>query len=306
MNLWVIFLTGLTTGGLTCLAVQSGLLATAITRQKTVRISRQTQTREERAGKKAPVQTSIQLPKNILPAAYFLAAKLIAYTLVGGLLGALGEAVQISPAIQAGMLITAGLFMAATGLNMLNVHPFFRYFVIQPPRFLTRLVRDQAKSEEVFAPLLLGAMTVFIPCGTTQAMEVLALSSGVAYLGALIMFVFILGTTPTFFVLGFAATRARGKARYPLAFSAALLVLGMGLYSLDGGLKLANSPFVPSRIISAMVQPINLDSAASAQEVDGIQELTINVFDTSYSPNNFIVESGKPVRLWMVTNKTYG
>jgi hypothetical protein len=30
MDLWVIFLTGLTTGGLSCLVVQGGLLATAI------------------------------------------------------------------------------------------------------------------------------------------------------------------------------------------------------------------------------------------------------------------------------------
>ena len=30
MNLWVIFLTGLTIGGLTCLAVQGGLLASVI------------------------------------------------------------------------------------------------------------------------------------------------------------------------------------------------------------------------------------------------------------------------------------
>lgn len=30
MNLWVIFLTGLTVGGLTCLAVQGGLLASVI------------------------------------------------------------------------------------------------------------------------------------------------------------------------------------------------------------------------------------------------------------------------------------
>ena len=30
MNLWVIFITGLTVGGLTCLAVQGGLLASVI------------------------------------------------------------------------------------------------------------------------------------------------------------------------------------------------------------------------------------------------------------------------------------
>jgi len=34
MNLWIIFLTGLTTGGLSCLAVQGGLLTSIIANQK--------------------------------------------------------------------------------------------------------------------------------------------------------------------------------------------------------------------------------------------------------------------------------
>ena len=34
MNLWIIFLTGLTTGGLACLAVQGGLLTSIIANQK--------------------------------------------------------------------------------------------------------------------------------------------------------------------------------------------------------------------------------------------------------------------------------
>ena len=34
MNLWLIFLTGLTTGGLSCLAVQGGFLASIIANQK--------------------------------------------------------------------------------------------------------------------------------------------------------------------------------------------------------------------------------------------------------------------------------
>jgi uncharacterized protein len=306
LNLWLIFITGLTTGGLTCLAVQGGLLATAITRQKQVEVSRQAQQNHAQRGKGTTTQTSIQLPTDPVPIIYFLVARLIAYTLLGFLLGALGSVVQLSPMMQALMLFLAGLFMIATALNMLNVHPIFRYAVIQPPTVLTRLLRDQAKSEEVFAPALLGAMTVFIPCGTTQAMEVLAVTTGLPLQGALTMFVFILGTIPTFFILGFVATQVRGKARLAFSFAAALLVLGLGLYSLDSGLKLADSPFVPSRIVSSIFQPPSLNTAVEGREVDGVQELVINVYPTSYSPNYFIAQSGKPIRLVMVTNSNYG
>lgn len=36
IDLWVIFLTGLTTGGLTCLAIQGGLLATTLAQPETI------------------------------------------------------------------------------------------------------------------------------------------------------------------------------------------------------------------------------------------------------------------------------
>lgn len=68
------------------------------------------------------------------------------------------------------MQTVAVIFMVGTALNMLNVHPIFRYFIIPPPRFITRKIRNQSKSQDVFAPALLGAFTVFIPCGATQAM----------------------------------------------------------------------------------------------------------------------------------------
>src|SRR5262249_47251638 len=148
---------------------------------------------------KAPeTLTSVQWATNPWPVVYFLAAKLFAYMVVGALLGALGSVLQISSPVQAVLQITAAIFMIGTALNMLNVHPFLRYFVIQPPKALTRLVRNQAKSQDVFTPALLGLMTVLIPCGTTQAMEALAITSGSAILGALILFSFVLGTSPTF------------------------------------------------------------------------------------------------------------
>ncbi|MDQ5970450.1 MAG: uncharacterized protein QG603_227, partial [Patescibacteria group bacterium] len=71
MNLLTIFLTGLLTGGLTCLAVQGGLLATAIAQRK-----------EGVDGAKA---------NKLLPIISFLLAKLIAYTIFGFLLGWLGS-----------------------------------------------------------------------------------------------------------------------------------------------------------------------------------------------------------------------
>lgn len=316
MNLWIIFITGLTTGGLSCLAVQGGLLTSAITRQVSIPApeTRRAQKLREQQGKPAPMLTSIQMATNPRPVIYFLVAKLIAHTLLGFLLGALGSVLQVTSPVQAIMQIIAAVFMLGTAGNMLNLHPVFRYFAIQPPKALTRLVRNQSKSQDVFAPALLGVMTILIPCGTTQAMEALAITSGSPFLGALILFNFVLGTSPTFFVLGFLASKIRAQYQKTFALIAALLILFLGVVSLDGALNLLGLPS-PSQVVTAFLQPGGFGgfdtppsnaSFVAANTVSGIQEITLNALDHGYQPAYFSARSGQPLRLKLQTNNTYG
>ncbi len=310
MDLWLIFLAGLTTGGLTCLAVQGGLLATAITRPvpvggtpAEVPTSKKQQKRLKRQ-QEAMRRTGVQVAKNPWPVVWFLAAKLVAYTVLGGLLGALGAVVTFTSTVQAIMLIAVGLFMLATAANMLNIHPVFRYVSLQPPKAFTRLVRQQAKSGDAFAPLVLGFLTVLIPCSTTLSMETRAITAGDWLQGALIMFIFVLGTVPTFFVLGFLATQLRGKLQVAFAFAAALLLVILGFLSIDNGLTIADSPLAPSRIMVALL-PIP-DDAGRAEVQDGVQYLTIEAHGYGYEPTVLVAESGIPIQLRVETNNTLG
>src|SRR3990167_8491295 len=95
-NLLLIFLTGLTTGGLSCLAVQGGLLASVISPT------------EEKINKK------LQTQNQALPILAFLISKLIAYTILGALLGFLGTVITLSP-------ITRGWFQIAIAVYLLGV-----------------------------------------------------------------------------------------------------------------------------------------------------------------------------------------
>lgn len=310
MDLWPYFVLGLTSGGLTCLAVQGGLLAMAIARPVSAP-SRTSAPKKSLKTKRrnAEAITAVQIAKNPWPVAYFLGAKLIAHTLLGALLGWLGTVVQITPTAQGIMQILAALLMLTTALNMLNVHPIFRYFVIQPPRAFTRLVRNQAKSQEIFTPVLLGFLTILIPCGTTQAMEVVAISSGSPLAGTLIMFAFILGTAPTFFVLGFLATQLRGKVQKMMVVATACLIFILGVVSLDAGLNLLGSPLAPSRIWTSALQITGVTPSGTpipARLVNGVQTLDINVYSTRYSPNYLVVKRDMPVQIRLITNKTFG
>ncbi|NWF67497.1 MAG: sulfite exporter TauE/SafE family protein [Chloroflexi bacterium] len=300
IDLWVIFITGLTTGGLTCLAVQGGLLATALAKLSPVTVA-QHKVVGKRAKAKQRQLTGVQMSQTALPVAVFLGAKLLAHTVLGFLLGALGSMAQLAPTTQAIMQIIAGVFMIGTALNMLNLHPIFRYFALQPPKFVTRLVRKQSKSSDVFAPGILGVLTVLIPCGTTQAMAILAVSTGSALWGAAIMFAFVLGTSPTFFVLGFLATQVRGKLQPTFVMLTALLVLFLGALSVDTALSLMGSPLAPRNLIAAM---IGGPAPVQAEIVGGVQEVRINALDDGYAPPNWTAQSGQALRVRLVTHDT--
>ena len=112
------------------------------------------------------------------PIVLFLVAKVVAYTVLGFLLGLLGSVFQLTPTMRVALQVGIGIFMVGNALRMLNVHPIFRYFVLEPPRFITRYIRRKSKGDVSDAtPLFLGAMTVFIPCGVTQAMMAVAMAS---------------------------------------------------------------------------------------------------------------------------------
>lgn len=287
MDPLVVFLTGLTVGGLTCLAVQGGLLASTIA-------AREEEDIEEGSSRK----------HNLWPIAAFLTTKLIAYTILGFLLGAFGGALSITPSIQITIQLIAGLYMIAVALNLLNVHPIFRYAIIQPPRFLTRLIRNQSKSKDLFAPALLGFMTIFIPCGTTLAMEALAISTANPILGALTMAIFTIGTMPLFFGLGFLTTALGDVFKSRFLKFAGFAVLYLGVSSFNGSLVAWGSPLTLQSIREAIPIEIDLSGGQTASEnnstiksVGGVQVADIAVFPNGYSPNNFQVKAGVPVRL---------
>lgn len=280
INLLTVFLTGLLTGGLTCLAVQGGLLATTIAQ-------REEQKLEDRAKNNG----------NALPILFFLFSKLIAYTVLGLLLGWFGSLFQLSLTTQVLMQIAVAIFMLGTALNLLNIHPIFRYFAIQPPKFLTKVVRNQSKQKDFFAPVFLGAFTIFIPCGTTQAMMALAIGSGNPLLGAAILFAFVLGTSPIFFLLGYFATKLGDVLHERFMKLAAAILIFLALYSLDGALALAGSPLTFRTIFSK-------PQAVGRQEISS--EPTLALTKGGYSPTSLTIKAGSLVTLHLINSNGQG
>lgn len=278
------------------MAVQGGLLASTIA------------AREE-----ADLEIKEKKKHNAGPVLAFLTTKLAAYLGLGFILGAFGGALQISDNIRILIQLAAGLYMLAVAGNLLNLHPIFRYVIIQPPRLLTKLVRNQAKSRDLFAPAFLGALTIFIPCGTTLAMEALAISSGSPLLGAAILGAFVLGTSPLFFILGYVTTFLGDAFQKKFLKVAAILVIYLGITSANGALIQAGSSLTLQTLAEAIPLEVNLegegDTPPAEQDLarleNGVQVTDIAVERYGYNPNYLKVKKGIPVRLNLTSNDVY-
>jgi len=286
MNLWVIFTTGLFAGALTCLAVQGGLLATTIAQREEEKLKDKT----NKSG-------------NALPILSFVIAKLAAYTVLGLLLGWFGSLFQLSLTANVILQLAVGIFMIGTALNLLNVHPIFRYFIIQPPRFLTRMIRSQSKSSDVFGPAVLGAFTVFIPCGVTQGMMALAIASGNPLAGGAILFAFVLGTSPLFFILGYMATRLGDAMQKRFMKVAAATLILLAVFNINNAFALTGSNLTLENAWTNFYCTISFctkDFTTSAQAASPVSDATITINSNGYSPNNITVKAGSKVKLNIV------
>lgn len=290
-TIWLAFLTGLTTGGISCLAVQGGLLASSIAHRRELGLAN-----GEQSGSKW------------IDVTLFLGAKLVAYTLLGFLLGLVGSSLVLTPKLLGTVQIAAGLFMLATAARIADIHPIFRYFVIAPPKWAYKLLRNTTRGDSFLAPAMLGFFTVLMPCGITQATMAIAVASASPWLGAAIMGAFVLGTSPIFFILG--ATVSQLLQKKAFSYAAAAVILVFGILSFNGGMALRGSIYTIQNFYKAATTPIDQLTYARGQVAgvsrDGRQDVTINVTSRGYTSSAQSLYAGVPVRLSLVTNNTAG
>ena len=278
-NLWIIFTTGLVTGGISCLAVQGGLLGSLIVGIK----------------KNNPQISQLDV---LITVGKFLTAKLFAYVVLGFLLGLLGQVLVPSVRFFGLLQIVVSLYMFGVVGALLDLHPFFRRFLIQTPRFLNRIVRDQSKKSDTFAAVLLGLLTVVIPCGTTQAMMAQAIGTGNPVYGASVMGVFVLGTIPLFILLGIGAMSIGEVVKSGFTRVAAAVLAIVAFTTLNGGLILSGSNVYPSAIARTVYCGISFCGVDLSNPADVVQ---VKIGKLGYELSNNVIKAGSRIKL-MVNN----
>lgn len=276
---WPVFLIGLLAAASSCIAVSGGLLLSSAANYN------------RRYG-------SMDGITRMTPVLMFVAGRVLSYAFFGGLIASLGKALSPSPFVAGAIIVLAAAYMLIMGLDMLKIAPAWLK-AIQPrmPKWIARRVIDAEGREHPAMPLLMGAMTFFIPCGFTQALQVYVLTVGSFAQGGLIMAAFALGTAPALLGLGWASTSLKGKAGERFFRFAGALVIVLGVWNLQNGLTAMGYPLSLPKFAS---------SAATAQAADpnvrlvnGVQVIRMRLSSSPfYAPSDtYTVKAGLPVRM---------
>lgn len=226
---------------------------------------------------------------SFLPSLSYNTGRVAGYTALGGVVGALGAVLSVSIGFMAGVAIFAGIFMVLMGLNMAGFTIFRKYLKIPFHKFS---LTPRAKT-----PFIVGLLNGLMPCGPLQTMQLYALGTGSALLGASSMLVFSLGTVPLMLSFGtVTGSFSKDSTQRILKFSGVLVIV-LGMIMTNRGLAIVgiNLPF--SDLTSKSTHGSFM--ATKTQLDHGVQTIRMSADNRGYTPNVFYVQKGVPVR-WVI------
>lgn len=226
----------------------------------------------------------------IRPSLLYNLGRVISYTLIGGIVGAIGSVVSFSGTMRGIVQILAGVFMVIMGLNMLNVFPWLRKLNPRMPKIFAKKIYAQRQSN---SPLYIGLLNGLMPCGPLQAMQLYALSTGSPVKGALSMFLFSVGTVPLLFAFGALSSFLSKKFTTKMMTASAVLVVFLGIFMFNNGVGLSGIALPTLPALAA-----TKEQKANIAVLDGeVQVVTSGITSGSYEP--IIVQKGIPVKWTM-------
>lgn len=284
MTLGLAFAVGLVASVSSCVAVTGGLLVAVAARYNAA-------------------HAHLTDLERLKPHIYFNAGRIVSYTLLGGVVGALGSALTPSPAATGVLTLLASAVMIVLGLQMLGLAPSLGGLLPSVPRSVTDRVHAIAPREAKGTAFLLGGLTFFLPCGFTQALQLYVLAKGDALTGAMTMLAFALGTLPALLSLSALSSFAKGAVRRHLLRFAGAAVIFLAVVNVQYGLVLTSSDMnwtggevtaeqnVPKEQLTAVSEP---------------QRISMKIVGLDYQPNRFAVRQGAPVEWWIDASDAEG
>ena len=283
MSYGVVFLIGLFAAVSTCIAVVGGLLLAV-------------------AEKFNEAHPELEGRQKFRPHLYFNVGRVIGYTGFGAAVGGLGSVLSLSPQLNGFLTIGVSIVMLFLGFQLLHLFPSLQRFSPKMPKGVSHWIHDLSAKDSKGTPFTLGALTFFLPCGFTQALQLYVLSTGDWKVGALTMLVFSLGTLPALISLSAITSFAKGAFQRTFLKFAGVLVVLLALFNINNGFALSG---INIDLTSAFKTDggVTQASAALTPRVSGgkqVVEMTVSGY--TYSPSKFTVARGVPVE-WRIDGR---
>ncbi len=169
----------------------------------------------------------------IRPQMLFHSGRLIAFFLLGGVIGEIGTVFTLGTGTTFVLHLIIGIVMLVLGINLLDVFHGTRRFQFAMPAIFGRHVQSISRMNHTLTPFLVGIATFFLPCGFTQSMQLYTLGSGGFLSGALTMSVFALGTLPVLLLVSFSSLTVAKSTHSGIFYkTAGLIVIAFALMSI--------------------------------------------------------------------------
>lgn len=233
------------------------------------------------------------------PHLFFNAGRVLGYALLGGLLGLLGGALQLSGGFLAFLTLAVGAVMIILGMKLTNLSPRISAASFTLPSSVARFlgISEHQKEYSHKTSMLTGALTFFLPCGFTQAMQLYAISTGDFKSGAIVMGAFALGTAPALLGIGGLSSIMKGARARMFYAVVGILVIVFGVYNIQSAMAVLPSA-TSSNNAEVNYTPVDPDA-----DQGDVQVIKMTQSASGYSPSTLRVKAGTPVR-WVITSES--
>jgi sulfite exporter TauE/SafE/copper chaperone CopZ len=285
MSYGLVFLIGLVASVSSCIAVTGGLLVAIAANYNEANVDK----------------SDFQRFK---PYIYFNAGRIISYTLLGGVIGAIGSVLTLSSTTNGVVTIVASGVMIVLGLQMLRLFPALGRFMPSMPKSLAHKIHDFAARETNDGAFVLGALTFFLPCGFTQALQLYVLAKGGFATGALTMLAFSLGTLPALLSLSAMTSLTKGTFHKHFLKFAGAAVIVMGFVNIQYGLVLAGVGSSSSQASPGVQQSTQTVTQAPARSMPSVLQPSQVAEQVQPQPRLSVQSSQVPGQVPVQSNQT--
>jgi len=266
---------GVTAGFSTCIALIGGLVISVAAKY----------------AENHPTETAFQ---KFRPHLFFNAGRIVAFVIFGAIIGAIGSAFALQGTILGLLTIAVGAVMLLLGLQLTELSPRITRGLTLPSSIAKKLGINNRKEQEYSHKnaFVMGAATFFLPCGFTQAMQLLAISTGDPLQAAVIMGAFAIGTAPGLLSLGGLTSVVKGMFAQRFFRIVGVVVIAMSLINFANGYTLAGL----NRFLDSSKPMVN--TAIPQQSADGSAILSTTFkLREDIMPSKFTAKLGQKTTL---------